>query len=158
MKNIKRLAVILSAALMIFAFAACGEKKTETPDVTNSGVSSEVESKEESSAADDSDKLLTDYVKQAQEEVGALDGVFGDSVAIEIIERDKKFVYQMKINEDTGVANDEMKATFDELMADQSSVYTALVDDMTEKGIKNPVVLVEILDFEGEVISSYEYK
>lgn len=157
----KILAMVLCVAMSVAVFAGCtnDNKKADDKDVSGVSTVSEAADDDKNSDADGAgEDLLAEYIELAKPSIDVIKEAMGDSFSIDIVDRDGAFTYVYKLNEDLGVENSELKAAFDEQMATQDSVYEMLLDEMSEFGIENPHVIVEYLDFKGDVITNYDYK
>lgn len=155
----KTVIFMVCALLMVMAFASCGKKdNVEESSSPKDPIASGVESTVESEVKTQGESKLTEYIKEVNKHMDGMENMFGDTLTMNIVERDGAFVYDLQLIEDAGVDDEELKTVYDQMFGLQESVFMTVVEEMAKYGIENPVVIIEIKNTSGGIIADYEFK
>lgn len=102
---------------------------------------------------------LNDFIEAARPEVEKMDAALGDSMSIELSSKgENTVVYVFRYNVELDVSNEEAAPALLESLEESNDTYTGIVKSLADLGIKDPVVLIEYYDVDGNLITNKEYK
>ena len=167
----KKLLVLALAGMLVFNIAGCsGKAKEEVKEEVTKEVEeveeemeeAEVEAAEEAAEVEEAEiatgeSAMDAYIAESQEMLDAVAESIKDMMELTVKAEGNTLIYTYQYVIDLG-DNEEAKAQLEEQMSLQEATMQASIQEMEAAGIENPVCVIEYLDQDGELITSFEFK
>ena len=163
MKKVSLLVLCLVMAACVFAgckeVPASGGDSSKAASETSSveGQASEEESSEAASGkAADGNKIVADIVEATQSSIASMEQMAGGLMSISIEARGNAFVYIYKYK--SHVPDASTKTALEGQKSLLESSMQLLLSEMKGQGVSDASVIVEYLNDDGSMITSFEFK